>query len=203
MALIRIRDAKLYREQYKTFADYCEVQWKMPRQHAYRLMDAAQIVIRLESLSPRGDKILPQNEKQVRPMVSVMPEDQPKVWNAAQIATNIEISSPRGDKILPQNEFQLRPMVSVMPEDQPKVWDVAQIVINLENLSTGVDKILPQTEKACSTCFCLNKLFKNPLKSVKESLYGEFCSPDRIRSHQTENPDVASSRWDRSGADVF
>jgi hypothetical protein len=87
-AFIRIRDGKLYREHFKRFADYCETRWKMQRQHAYRLIDAAQIVINLENLSPAGDKILPQNEFQVRPLTQVMAEDQPKIWAAAVESAN-------------------------------------------------------------------------------------------------------------------
>jgi hypothetical protein len=88
IALIRIRDAKLYRDEFKTFGAYCETRWKTGRSHAYELMDAAQIANNLESLSPRGDKILPQNEFQLRPLTKVLPEDQPKVWNAAVEAAN-------------------------------------------------------------------------------------------------------------------
>jgi len=40
-ALAAIRDRKLYKPKYATFAEYCKVRWGMSRAHAYRLIDAA------------------------------------------------------------------------------------------------------------------------------------------------------------------
>jgi hypothetical protein len=87
-ALLRIRDGKLYREGYKTFYEYCEKRWNVKKSHAYELMDAAQIATNIENSSAPADKILPQNEFQLRPLTQILPEDQPKVWDAAVESAN-------------------------------------------------------------------------------------------------------------------
>ncbi len=43
MALAEIRDLRLYRREYGSFAEYCQSKWGWTRQHAYRLIEAAPI----------------------------------------------------------------------------------------------------------------------------------------------------------------
>src|SRR6266446_4507724 len=62
-ALEAIRDGKLYRAEYPTFEKYCEGKWGWKRAHAYRLIEAAEIVDSLK-MSPIGDKI--ETESQAR-----------------------------------------------------------------------------------------------------------------------------------------
>lgn len=64
-ALQTIRDARLYREEFSTFEDYCEVKWQMSRQQAYRLIQAWPVA---EAVSPIGDTV---NEGQVRELVPI------------------------------------------------------------------------------------------------------------------------------------
>lgn len=76
LALLAIRDQRLYREWYGTFEDYCRERWDMGRAHAYRLMDAADVV---QNLSPIGD-MLPATESQARPLAALAPDEQREVW---------------------------------------------------------------------------------------------------------------------------
>lgn len=77
-ALLEIRDSRLYRQTSSTFEEYCRERWKMSRPQAYRLIDAATVV---QNLSPLGD--IPTNERQVRPLTKLEPEQQHEAWNAA------------------------------------------------------------------------------------------------------------------------
>lgn len=77
-ALMRIRDGRLYRVEYKTFEAYCQEKWGIARAQAYRLMDASTIA---GNLSPIGDK--PATESQVRPLAGLEPEEQREVWISA------------------------------------------------------------------------------------------------------------------------
>lgn len=54
-ALTEIRDSRLYRQDYETFEDYCRDRWQMERAHAYRLIEASEVV---QVLSPTGDMSL-------------------------------------------------------------------------------------------------------------------------------------------------
>jgi len=92
-ALIEIRDDRLYRGTHDTFENYCQERWGFSRQHASRLIQAAEAV---RDLSPMGDKrnasepasvALPTSERQARELVPVPPADRPRVWQAAVEAT--------------------------------------------------------------------------------------------------------------------
>lgn len=78
LALKEVRDRELYQLQgFVTFEDYCVQRWDMHRAHAYRLIDSSVVMI---NLSPIGDKVLPTNESQVRPLTKLPPEQQQQVW---------------------------------------------------------------------------------------------------------------------------
>lgn len=81
-ALMEIRDTRLYREQFGTFEDYCRDRWGMSKMHAYRLIDAAQVVTNLES---NQLVTFPSNEAQTRPLAQLSPELQREVWQQAVI----------------------------------------------------------------------------------------------------------------------
>ena len=50
-ALLRIRDARLYRQKFSTFEDYCRDQWRMSVAQGKRLIAAAEVVA---NLAPKG-----------------------------------------------------------------------------------------------------------------------------------------------------
>lgn len=75
-ALFIIRDKRLYRREFNTFENYCQEKWSMPRQHVNRMISGYKIVNHLE---PMGS-ILPESERQVRPLTSLEPEIQKEVW---------------------------------------------------------------------------------------------------------------------------
>jgi len=82
-ALQAISDEKLYRAKFGTFDDYCEQQWGLGKQYAYRLIDAYTVTDMLKSeleKSPIGDNRLPINESQVRPLTPLEPKQQIKAW---------------------------------------------------------------------------------------------------------------------------
>lgn len=81
-ALAAIRDAKLYREDYETFEDYCRERWQISRPRAYQMISSAEVV---DNVSTMVD-ILPTSERQVRPLTKLPPDDQRTAW-AEAVAT--------------------------------------------------------------------------------------------------------------------
>jgi len=77
-ALFIIRDKRLYRREFNTFEDYCTDKWGMVQQSATRLIRAYETVTNLQS-EPMGS-LLPESERQVRPLTSLEPEIQKEVW---------------------------------------------------------------------------------------------------------------------------
>jgi hypothetical protein len=86
-ALMTIKEKRLYRIGFKTFEDYCVGRWAFKRSEAYRLIDASVVI---SNLSPMGE-LLPNNERQVRPLTSLEPEIQKEVWT--------EVVKTHGDNI--------------------------------------------------------------------------------------------------------
>lgn len=78
-ALMEIRDSRLYRNSHATFEEYCRDKWGMSRFYAHRLIDAAIITT---NLLPMGN-ILPDSERQARPLTSLAPDQQREVWQRA------------------------------------------------------------------------------------------------------------------------
>lgn len=73
MALLRIRDAELYRSTHPTFAAYLEEQWQISTSYAYRQIDAAELRAEIAAAvdaadpdSPIGETPIPVNEAQTR-----------------------------------------------------------------------------------------------------------------------------------------
>lgn len=79
-ALREIRDKQLYKLQgYSNFDDYCQERWDIQRAHAKRLAFASDVLDNLKS-DPAGITFLPTNERQVRPLINLEPEEQRQVW---------------------------------------------------------------------------------------------------------------------------
>ncbi len=80
-ALGIIQNKKLYRNQFDNFDAYVQSRWGWQRAHAYRLIQAAQIVGRL---SPIGDTLpMPTSESQLRPLSRLDADKQCLVWMKA------------------------------------------------------------------------------------------------------------------------
>jgi len=78
MALVEIRDSRLYREEYGTFEEYCRDRWELSIRYANKLMLATKTMDSLQS-TPIG--VLPANEAQVRPLTKLeTAEAQQEAW---------------------------------------------------------------------------------------------------------------------------
>ena len=76
-ALARIREKQLYRETADTFESYVERRWGMSKQHAGRLIAAADVVATLE---PLGSGAMPLSEYQARQLAPLPADAQQEVW---------------------------------------------------------------------------------------------------------------------------
>lgn len=83
-ALAKIRDARLYREQYSTFEDYAERKWGLSRTYAYDVMAGAETVAALSAIA---DTPLPTNEGQARELRGLPPEQAAETMQRAAEAT--------------------------------------------------------------------------------------------------------------------
>ncbi|MBV8887483.1 MAG: hypothetical protein JO235_26275 [Chroococcidiopsidaceae cyanobacterium CP_BM_RX_35] len=100
-ALRELRDRRLYRTTHKTFEDYCQERFKFTRRRPYQLIDAADVIENLfltddvEDLCTIGTQTWPTNERQVRDLVDLAPEEQRQVWQKAVEAAGGKVPSGR------------------------------------------------------------------------------------------------------------
>ena len=71
-----IREKRLYRSEFSTFEEYCQIKWGMPRRHINRMIAAGDTVVNLGPMGP----ILPATERQARPLTSLEPKIQREAW---------------------------------------------------------------------------------------------------------------------------
>ncbi len=83
MALMQLRDRRLYRSTHATFEDYCRERFDYVRRRSYQLIDAAKIYNNLSEKCVQFVHILPTREGQVRPMSQLNAEQQVLAWETA------------------------------------------------------------------------------------------------------------------------
>lgn len=82
VALITIREKRLYRAEFTTFEAYCVARWGFTDEHARRLMRGAEAFENLSASPPMGGE-LPTSERQIRPLVTLAPDQQRAAWQQA------------------------------------------------------------------------------------------------------------------------
>ena len=76
LALKRIKERKSYRATHPTFDEYLADRWHYRKSYACRLINGAEIVKQLTTFT----QVLPQNESQVRPLLTVPHDKLEEVW---------------------------------------------------------------------------------------------------------------------------
>lgn len=81
-ALQELRDRRLYRSNYRTFEQYTHERFGFTRRHVDYLISGSQV---FENLQMRtiGSHLLPTNERQVRPLTHLEPDEQYRIWQQA------------------------------------------------------------------------------------------------------------------------
>lgn len=88
-ALAKIREKRLYRDQFHTFEEYCRRKWEFSKTHANRLIEAATVA---DILAPIGVKV--RKESHVRALVWLSPQRIIAAWQKAeQLARGGEVTA--------------------------------------------------------------------------------------------------------------
>jgi len=90
-ALMEIRDRRLYKEVkgYKTFEEYCRIEWNFSRSRAYQLIDSAEAVENVNNC-----RQIPTTESQTRPLTQLKPDQQAEAWQeAVETAPNGKVTA--------------------------------------------------------------------------------------------------------------
>jgi hypothetical protein len=92
IALLEVRDNRLYREKFSTFEEYCRERWKMTRQRANQLIAASEVAGTLTTCV-----VKPQTEAQVRPLTTLDPRSADEAWKRALDISDGE--QPTGEQV--------------------------------------------------------------------------------------------------------
>lgn len=80
VALMTIRDRRLYRASYRTFDQYLLERWHFRRAHGYRLIDAVEPY----QVVTAHSEVAPTAERQLRPLQKLPREQWPEAWKEAE-----------------------------------------------------------------------------------------------------------------------
>lgn len=125
IALTDIRDNRLYRKTHRRFEDYITDRWPHigGRRRAYLLIDAAAVVANVN----HGSQIVPTNERQVRPLSSLAPDQQRSAWQrAVEIAQSSKITSTHVEQAVQE----IRQPMAVHYSSATPEWYTPQIIID-------------------------------------------------------------------------
>ncbi len=119
LALLEIRDARLYRAQFDTFESYCRERWGMGRQYPNKLIQAAEVA---QNLTPIG--VIPKTESQARPLAKLEPEVQREVWSEVVASTPPEkitakVIDERAQAAAPLNQAVREIKQAIQPPTAP------------------------------------------------------------------------------------
>ena len=83
MALMQLRDRRLYRTTHATFEEYCRDRFGYTRRRPYQMIEAALIYDNLIEKCAKILHILPTKEGQIQPLSQLEREEQPEAWISA------------------------------------------------------------------------------------------------------------------------
>ncbi|HHP7231135.1 MAG TPA: hypothetical protein ACFCUY_09780 [Xenococcaceae cyanobacterium] len=83
MALMELRDRRLYRSTHATFEDYCRDRFDYTRRRPYQMIEAALIYDNLIDKCAKILHILPTKEGQIQPLSQLELQEQPEAWISA------------------------------------------------------------------------------------------------------------------------
>lgn len=149
LALMEVRDARLYRATHATFEDYCRERWRMSRIRAHQLIGAASVTENLLTTV----NTLPANEAQARPLARLTtPEEQREAWQeAVETAPRDDAGEPRITAAHVERVVEQRtnPMSVHYSSDSPEWYTPTHIIeavvavlgeIDLDPCSNAIDE---------------------------------------------------------------
>ncbi|QLE45558.1 hypothetical protein FD723_35360 (plasmid) [Nostoc sp. C052] len=198
-ALTELRDRRLYRSTHKTFEEYCRDRFGHSRRQSYLLMDAAVVFDNLLEKCDPLDHILPTNERQVRPMTKLEPEQQQEVWVKAVEQAGGKVPPARIVKNVVQqimertqvpNTYQIGEVCQILAKDNPELrgkggcWAIVSVVNNFScsmRMWDGEHRVglqhlksfnyLPQEcEQMQVICDRINRVYSDSLEETVKSL---------------------------------
>lgn len=198
-ALAELRDRRLYRSTHRTFEEYCRDRFAHSRRQSYLLMDAAVVFDNLMEKCDPMDHILPTNERQVRPMTKLEPEQQQEVWVKAVEQAGGKVPPARIVKNVVRqimertqvpNTYQLGEVCQILAKDNPELrgkggcWGIvnhvgefsctvktwdSEYTVGLQHLKS-FNYLPAECEQMRVICDRINRVYSSSLEETVKSL---------------------------------
>ena len=142
-ALCEISEQRLYREQFGTFAEYCQVKWNITARHANRLMRAFELVENLKSDPGVSSAAIPTTEKEGRPLQGLSPEQQREAVKLAQQKSPkpTAIDHQAAAKEVTAKSHDEEPDIEAdEPEEKPRVTSHTPLTPSIHKTSSSEDE---------------------------------------------------------------
>ena len=180
-----IRDQKLYLASHPTFEAYCESRWGFSVRHASRMITSVITVGEIEAEEsknsvfatenatngPMGPKLLPENERQTRPLATLeTPAEKSAAWNDAVASAPVKNGKPIVTAAIVKKSVEkekakrpappVKALVKLAPELKPepiadpaKPWaeferQVGEIIATLDGAEAAMKRVLKYSRKA-------------------------------------------------------
>ena len=130
MALMQLRDRRLYRTTHPTFEDYCRDRFNYTRRRPYQLIEAAIVYDNLIDKCAKILHILPTKESQAQPLSQLDPQEQPLAWEIAVEEAGGKVPTGRivkdvvqriKDKDRPPIALSVGSVCQIMAKDNPQL----------------------------------------------------------------------------------
>lgn len=176
-ALLSIREGRLYKSEYDTFAAYCATKWGFNRNYANKIINASEVVRNLSTMEPKpesGDLSynvddlcttvlkIPTTERVVRPLTKLTPEQQPVAWKAA-----LSKAQSEGRAVIARDVEQaveaIKPALQPKPakthylEDMKKAWGLSTLEEKREFILWVNHGLCENSCKANGTIICRHR----------------------------------------------
>lgn len=130
-ALMELRDRRLYRSTHRTFEEYCHDRFGYTRIAAAAVIDNLLTNgLQNSEISQDERQVFPTNERQVRPLVALEPQQQVEAWQSAVEEAGGKVPSGRIVKNTVQrimertqvpNTYQIGEVCQILTKDNPNL----------------------------------------------------------------------------------
>jgi len=189
-ALFIIRDKRLYRREFNTFEDYCQQKWALGKRYVNQLIQASEVISNLGAMAP----ILPESERQVRPLTSLEPEIQKEVWKEVVETHGENITAAKVQSVA--NEWMITNQKVKLVKDWPNVInDSIEVIIDEKKSKAHVSNNSGENEWYTPECYIESA--KLVMGSIDLDPASSIIANERVKANKfyTQDEDGLSFDW--------
>ena len=188
-ALLAIKAQKLYRQDFKTFAEYCTDRWGFAKSRAYQMIDAAKVV---ENVQHVGQIAPPANARQACELAKLPADQQANAW-----ADVVDECAERGEPITAAAVVEV--VERYKSQDEPYVEEEEEERSEPEELAFTE----PDYFSVGNCLLALRKEANRWVETATDTNKPEIVRILREIAVQIETKAMAKIKWDKPPRDLL